>query len=92
MDLPRGTLTQTERVVANAALRVLPPVRDPTRFIAGNASNFTPVMPRAMTCVDKIQVKSRAQLASLPRNRPEKFYNIVVQVANHPSRSHRRPN
>jgi error-prone DNA polymerase len=27
------------------------------------------------------QVESRAQMASLPRNKPEKFYDIVVQVA-----------
>jgi error-prone DNA polymerase len=27
------------------------------------------------------QVESRAQMASLPRNHPEKFYDIVVQVA-----------
>lgn len=27
------------------------------------------------------QVESRAQMASLPRNRPEKFYDVVVQVA-----------
>ena len=27
------------------------------------------------------QVESRAQMASLPRMRPEKFYDIVVQVA-----------
>ncbi len=27
------------------------------------------------------QVESRAQMASLPRNRPEKFYDLVIQVA-----------
>jgi error-prone DNA polymerase len=27
------------------------------------------------------QIESRAQMASLPRNRPEKFYDLVVQVA-----------
>jgi error-prone DNA polymerase len=27
------------------------------------------------------QVESRAQMASLPRNRPERFYDVVVQVA-----------
>ena len=31
--------------------------------------------------VGMFQVESRAQMASLPRNRPEKFYDIVVQVA-----------
>jgi error-prone DNA polymerase len=31
--------------------------------------------------VGMFQVESRAQMASLPRNHPEKFYDIVVQVA-----------
>lgn len=31
--------------------------------------------------VGMFQVESRAQMASLPRNRPEVFYDIVVQVA-----------
>ncbi|MBE7181668.1 MAG: error-prone DNA polymerase, partial [Terriglobus roseus] len=31
--------------------------------------------------VGMFQVESRAQMASLPRNRPAKFYDIVVQVA-----------
>jgi error-prone DNA polymerase len=31
--------------------------------------------------VGMFQVESRAQMASLPRNRPEKFYDLVVQVA-----------
>jgi error-prone DNA polymerase len=31
--------------------------------------------------IGMFQVESRAQMASLPRNRPEKFYDIVVQVA-----------
>ena len=31
--------------------------------------------------VGMFQVESRAQMASLPRNRPERFYDIVVQVA-----------
>ncbi len=31
--------------------------------------------------VGLFQVESRAQMASLPRNRPDKFYDIVVQVA-----------
>lgn len=31
--------------------------------------------------VGMFQVESRAQMASLPRNYPEKFYDIVVQVA-----------
>jgi error-prone DNA polymerase len=31
--------------------------------------------------VGMFQVESRAQMASLPRNRPERFYDLVVQVA-----------
>lgn len=31
--------------------------------------------------VGMFQVESRAQMASLPHNRPEKFYDLVVQVA-----------
>jgi len=31
--------------------------------------------------VGMFQVESRAQMASLPRNRPDKFYDVVVQVA-----------
>ncbi len=36
---------------------------------------------RAADTVGMFQVESRAQMASLPRNGPEKFYDIVVQVA-----------
>lgn len=38
------------------------------------------VLRRADT-VGMFQIESRAQMASLPRNRPEKFYDLVVQVA-----------
>src|SRR5579859_4093725 len=31
--------------------------------------------------IGMFQVESRAQMASLPRNRPERFYDVVVQVA-----------
>jgi error-prone DNA polymerase len=31
--------------------------------------------------IGMFQVESRAQMSSLPRNRPEKFYDLVVQVA-----------
>jgi hypothetical protein len=31
--------------------------------------------------VGMFQIESRAQMASLPRNRPERFYDVVVQVA-----------
>jgi error-prone DNA polymerase len=39
---------------------------------------------RTMQTADTVgmfQVESRAQMASLPRNKPEKFYDLVVQVA-----------
>jgi error-prone DNA polymerase len=39
---------------------------------------------RALQCADTVgmfQVESRAQMASLPRNHPERFYDLVVQVA-----------
>jgi error-prone DNA polymerase len=38
------------------------------------------VLQRADT-VGMFQIESRAQMASLPRNHPEKFYDVVVQVA-----------
>ena len=38
-------------------------------------------MLKAADTVGLFQVESRAQMASLPRNRPNKFYDIVVQVA-----------
>ena len=38
-------------------------------------------MLRAADTVGVFQVESRAQMASLPRNRPERFYDLVIQVA-----------
>ncbi|MEL7059038.1 MAG: error-prone DNA polymerase [Acidobacteriota bacterium] len=38
-------------------------------------------MLRAADTVGVFQVESRAQMASLPRNAPERFYDLVVQVA-----------
>jgi error-prone DNA polymerase len=43
-----------------------------------------PEVYRTLQCADTVgmfQVESRAQMASLPRNKPEKFYDLVVQVA-----------
>ncbi len=43
-----------------------------------------PLVYETLRCADTVgmfQVESRAQMASLPRNRPEKFYDLVVQVA-----------
>ncbi len=38
------------------------------------------VLQKADT-VGMFQIESRAQMASLPRNYPERFYDLVVQVA-----------
>lgn len=38
-------------------------------------------MLRAADTVGVFQVESRAQMASLPRNAPERFYDLVIQVA-----------
>ncbi len=38
-------------------------------------------MLKAADTVGLFQVESRAQMASLPRNNPDKFYDLVVQVA-----------
>ncbi|MGC9159097.1 MAG: DNA polymerase III subunit alpha [Terracidiphilus sp.] len=43
-----------------------------------------PAVYRALQQADTVgifQVESRAQMASLPRNHPERFYDLVVQVA-----------
>ena len=38
-------------------------------------------MIQAADTVGVFQIESRAQMASLPRNRPETFYDLVIQVA-----------
>ena len=38
-------------------------------------------MLRAADTVGVFQVESRAQMASLPRNAPTRFYDLVIQVA-----------
>ena len=38
-------------------------------------------MLRAADTIGVFQVESRAQMATLPRLRPEKFYDLVVEVA-----------
>ncbi len=50
----------------------------------GNLPQDDPKVYEALRRADTIglfQVESRAQMASLPRMRPEKFYDLVVQVA-----------
>ncbi len=41
----------------------------------------TYAMIRRADTAGVFQIESRAQMASLPRNRPERFYDLVVQVA-----------
>jgi error-prone DNA polymerase len=41
----------------------------------------TYAMIRQADTVGLFQIESRAQMSSLPRNRPERFYDLVVQVA-----------
>jgi error-prone DNA polymerase len=41
----------------------------------------TYAMIRRADTVGLFQIESRAQMSSLPRNRPERFYDLVVQVA-----------
>jgi error-prone DNA polymerase len=41
----------------------------------------TYAMIRRADTVGTFQIESRAQMASLPRNRPERFYDLVIQVA-----------
>ena len=43
-------------------------------------NNVYKTLQRADT-VGMFQVESRAQMASLPRNKPDRFYDVVVQVA-----------
>jgi error-prone DNA polymerase len=43
-----------------------------------------PEVYKTLQCADTVgmfQVESRAQMASLPRNNPDRFYDLVVQVA-----------
>ncbi len=41
--------------------------------------------------VGVFQVESRAQMATLPRMKPRTFYDLVVEVGDHPARPDRRP-
>jgi error-prone DNA polymerase len=47
-------------------------------------------MLRAADTVGLFQVESRAQMATLPRMKPERFYDLVVEVGDHPPRADRR--
>ena len=64
----------------------LPIIRDNERIEVDLAHlpENDPLVYKMLNEADTIgmfQVESRAQMASLPRNKPEKFYDIVVQVA-----------
>ncbi|AXC15160.1 DNA polymerase III alpha subunit [Acidisarcina polymorpha] len=69
--------------VMNDCLDLIPRHYGKTEDLAQLPENDPKVyetLQRADT-VGMFQVESRAQMASLPRNRPTKFYDIVVQVA-----------
>ncbi|MGH9536104.1 MAG: error-prone DNA polymerase, partial [Terriglobales bacterium] len=55
------------------------PPLDLSRFPADDAATYA--MLRAADTVGVFQVESRAQMATLPRLRPEHFYDLVVEVA-----------
>ena len=70
----------------NALEQVIPIVRtkervqlDLAHLPADDAEVYA--MLRAADTVGVFQVESRAQMASLPRNAPEHFYDLVIQVA-----------
>jgi error-prone DNA polymerase len=69
--------------VIEDAINLIPEVYGETVDIA-HLPQDDPTVLAALQRADTIgmfQVESRAQMASLPRMRPEKFYDIVVQVA-----------
>jgi error-prone DNA polymerase len=69
--------------VIEDAIKLIPEVYGETVDIA-HLPQDDPTVLAALQRADTIgmfQVESRAQMASLPRMRPEKFYDIVVQVA-----------
>ena len=70
----------------NALEEVVPTIRTHER-VAIDLAHLLPddpktyAMLRRADTVGVFQVESRAQMASLPRNRPERFYDLVIQVA-----------
>ncbi|HSM13171.1 MAG TPA: error-prone DNA polymerase, partial [Thermoanaerobaculia bacterium] len=70
----------------NAIERVIPMVREKER-VNLDLAHLPPddpevyAMLRAADTVGVFQVESRAQMASLPRNAPARFYDLVIQVA-----------
>src|SRR5947209_11106325 len=69
--------------VIEDTLRLIPEVYSEEVDLAHLPEN-DPVVYEALQKADTVgmfQVESRAQMASLPRMRPERFYDIVVQVA-----------
>ncbi len=65
--IPDGTHFPDKRAVTLASI----PPDDPAVY----------EMLRAAETIGVFQVESRAQMATLPRMRPEKFYDLVVEVA-----------
>ena len=60
--------------------RPRPPPRSPVRTCRPTTRTSTRLLQEADT-VGVFQVESRAQMATLPRLRPERFYDLVVEVA-----------
>ncbi|MEM9293741.1 MAG: error-prone DNA polymerase [Acidobacteriota bacterium] len=70
----------------NALEQTVPMIRDKEKINLDLAhlppdDPKTYAMLRQADTVGVFQVESRAQMASLPRNRPERFYDLVIQVA-----------
>lgn len=66
--------------------RAIPIIREneKTEVDLAHLPQDDPLVYRMLNEADTVgvfQVESRAQMASLPRNRPEKFYDLVIQVA-----------
>jgi error-prone DNA polymerase len=70
----------------NALEQIVPLIRRHER-VNIDLAHLPPDDPKTYRMLQKadtvgvFQVESRAQMASLPRNRPERFYDLVIQVA-----------
>jgi error-prone DNA polymerase len=70
----------------NALEQIVPLIRRHER-VNLDLAHLPPDDPKTYRMLQKadtvgvFQVESRAQMASLPRNRPERFYDLVIQVA-----------
>lgn len=76
MAVLQDALAELDRREAGQA--AAPPL-DLSRFPADDPATYA--MLRAADTIGVFQVESRAQMATLPRLRPEHFYDLVVEVA-----------